>query len=143
MWSDRGPRNVSGVLPVNDDNFLGNRTNTIMDFSKTLKRIRNSTEDEDVNVESEISDGSDFQQRRRRLNKKARRAKAKLSSRKQTEKSTKETEKSQTGETETANNKPNEKPKPAPAGQPFRQQGNQPPPPFLQHPARRPGNRGC
>ena len=63
MWSDGNPRNISGVLPVNDDNFLGNWTNTTMDFSKTSKRIRNSTEDEDINVESEISDGSGFQQR--------------------------------------------------------------------------------
>ena len=99
-----------------------------MDLSKTPKRIRNSTEDEEVNVESETSDGSDFLQRRRRLNKKAPRAKAKLSSKNQTEKS-RETGKSLT-ETEIAK----EKPKPAPAGRPFRRQGNQPPPTFLQHP---------
>ena len=134
MWSDGDPCNASGVLPVNDDNFLGNWTNTTMDFSETSKRIRNSTEDEDVNVVSEISEGSGFQHRRRRLNKKARRAKAKLSSRKQTEKSTKETEKSVVGETETANNKLNKKTKPAPAGRPFCRQGNQPPLTFVQHP---------
>ena len=134
MWSDGNPCNISGVLPVNDDNFLGNWTNTTVDFSKASDRIRNSTEDEDINVESEISDGSDFQQCWRRLNKKACRAKAKLSSRKLTEKSTKETEKSLTGETEKADNKPNKKQKPAPASRPFRQQGNQPPPTFLQHP---------
>ena len=67
----------SGVLPVNDDNLVGNWTNTTMNLTKTPKRIRNSTEDEEVNIESETSEGSDFVQRRRRLNKKARRAKAK------------------------------------------------------------------
>ena len=60
-WARRVPFNVSDVLPVNDDNFLGNWTNTTMDFSKTSKRIRNSTEDEDVNVVSEVSEGSDYQ----------------------------------------------------------------------------------
>ena len=58
-----------------------------MDFSKTQKRFRNSTEDEDVNIISEASEDSDFQQRRRRPNKKAYQAKAKLSSPKETEKS--------------------------------------------------------
>ena len=132
MWSDGDLCNDSGVLPVNDDNFVGNWTNTTMNLSKTPKRTRNSTEDEEVNIESETSEGSDFLQRRRRLSKKARRAKAELSSETQTEKS-KETGKSVT-ETEIAKEKTNEKPKPAPAGRPFRRQGNQPPPTFLQHP---------
>ena len=74
-----------------------------MDLSKTPKRIRNNTEDEEVNVESETSDGSDLLQPRRRLNKKARRAKAKLCSKPQTEKP-KETGKSLT-ETEIATEK--------------------------------------
>ena len=86
MWSDGDLCNDSGVLPVNADNFVGNWTNTTMDLSKTPKRIRNSTEDEEVNIETETSEGSDFLQRRRRLSKKARRAKAKLSSKTQTEK---------------------------------------------------------
>ena len=103
MWSDGDPRNDSGVLPVNDDNFVGNWTNTTMDLSKTPKRIRNNTKDEEVNVESETSDGSDLLQPRRRLNKKARRAKAKLCSKPQTEKP-KETGKSLT-ETEIATEK--------------------------------------
>ena len=77
--------NDSGVLPVNDDNLVENWTNTTMNLTKTPKRIRNSTEDEEVNIESETSEGSDFLQRRRRLNKKARRAKAKLCSKTQTE----------------------------------------------------------
>ena len=63
MWSDGDHCNVSGVVPVNDDNFGENWTNTTMDFSETSKRISNSTEDEDVNAVSEISEGSDFQQR--------------------------------------------------------------------------------
>ena len=132
MWSDGDLGNNSGVLPVNDDNSVGNWTNTTMNLTKTPKRIRNSTEDEEVNIESETSEGSDFVQRRRRLNKRARRAKAKLFSKTPIEKS-KETEKSMT-ETETAKEKTNEKPKPTPAGRPFRRQGNQPPPTFLQHP---------
>ena len=103
-----------------------------MNLTKTPKRIRNSTEDEEVNIESETSEGSDFVQRRRRLNKKARRAQAKLFSKTPIKKS-KETGKSLT-ETEIAKEKTNEKPKPAPAGRPFRRQGNQPPPTFLQHP---------
>ena len=77
MWSDGDLGNDSGVLPVNGDNSVGNWTNTTMNLTKTPKRIRNSTEDEEVNIESETSEGSDFVQRRRRLNKKARRAKAK------------------------------------------------------------------
>ena len=60
MWSDVDPCNDSGVLPVNDDNFVGKWTNTTMNLSKTPKRIRNSTEDEEVNIESETSEGSDF-----------------------------------------------------------------------------------
>ena len=60
MWSDVDPCNDSGVLPVNDDNFVGNWTNTTMNLSKTPKRIRNSTEDEEVNIESETSEGSDL-----------------------------------------------------------------------------------
>ena len=60
MWSDVDPCNDSGVLPVNDDIFVGNWTNTTMNLSKTPKRIRNSTEDEEVNIESETSEGSDF-----------------------------------------------------------------------------------
>ena len=78
MWSDGDLGNDSGVLPVNGDNSVGNWTNTTMNLTKTPKRIRNSTEDEEVNIESETSEGRDFVQRRRRLNKKARRAKAKL-----------------------------------------------------------------
>ncbi len=74
-----------------------------MNLTKTPKRIRNSTEDEEVNIESETSEGSDFVQRRRRLNKKARRAKAKLFPKTPIEKS-KETEKSLT-ETEIAKGK--------------------------------------
>ena len=72
---------------MNDDDLVENWTNTTMNLTKTPKRIRNSSEDEEVNVESETSEGSDFLQRRRRLNKKARRAKAKLCSKTQTEKS--------------------------------------------------------
>ena len=78
MWSDGDLCNDSGVLPLNDDKLVGNWTNTTMNLTKTPKRIRNSTEDEEVNIESETSEGSDFVQRRRRLNKKARRAQAKL-----------------------------------------------------------------
>ena len=132
MWSERDLCNDSGVLPVNDDNLVGNWTNTTMNLTKTPKRIRNSTEDEEVNIESETSEGSDFLQCRQRLNKKARRAKVKLCSKTQTEKS-KEIGKSRS-ETEIAKEKTNEKQKPAPAGQPFFRQGNQPPPTFLQHP---------
>ena len=69
-----------------------------MDFSKTQKRFRNSTEDEDINIISEASEDSDFQQCRQRLNKKAYQAKAKLSS-------PKETEKSLIGDTEKSNKK--------------------------------------
>ena len=58
-----------------------------MNLTKIPKRIRNSTEDEEVNIESETSEGSDFLQRWWRLNKKAHRAKAKLCSKTQTEKS--------------------------------------------------------
>ena len=103
MWSDGNLCNDSGVLPVNDDNFVGNWTNTTMNLTKTLKRIRNSTEDEEVNIESETSKSSDFLQRQWRLNKKAHWAKAKLCSKTQTEKS-KETGKSLT-ETEIAKEK--------------------------------------
>ena len=78
MWSDGDLCNDSGVLPLNDDKLVGNWTNTTMNLTKTPKRIRNSTEDEEVNIESETSEGSDFVQRRRRLNKKAPRAQAKL-----------------------------------------------------------------
>ena len=60
--------NDSGVLPVNNDNFAGNWTSTTMNLTKTPKRIRNSTEVEEVNIKSETSEGSDFLQRRRRLN---------------------------------------------------------------------------
>ena len=63
-----------------------------MDFSKTQKRFRNSTEDEDVNIISKASEDSDFQQR----SKKAYQAKAKLSP-------PKETEKSLIGDTEKSN----------------------------------------
>ena len=67
-------------------------------------------------------------QRRRRLNKKARRAKAKLFPETPVEKP-KETE------TEIAKEKNHRKKQnPPPAGRPFRRQGNQPPPTFLQHP---------
>ena len=78
MWSDGDLGNDSGVLPMNDDISVGNWTIKTMNLTETPKRIRNSTEDEEVNIESETSEGSDFVQRRRRLNKKARRAKAKL-----------------------------------------------------------------
>ena len=132
MWSDGDLGNDSGVLPVNGDNSVGNWTNTTMNLTKTPKRIRNSTEDEEVNIESETSEGSDFVHRRRRLNKKVRRAKAKLFPKTPIEKP-KETEKSVT-ETEIAKEKTTEKAKPTPAGRPFRRQGNQPPPTFLQHP---------
>jgi len=98
-----------------------------MNITKTPKRIRNSTEDEEVNIEGETSEGSDLVQRRRRLNKKARRAKAKLFPETPIEKP-KETE------TEIAKEKTTEKAKPTPAGRPFRRQGNQPPSTFLQHP---------
>ena len=86
MWSDGDLGNDSGVLPMNDDISVGNWTIKTMNLTETPKRIRNSTEDEEVNIESETSEGSDFLQRRRRLSKKARRAKAKLSSKTQTEK---------------------------------------------------------
>ena len=127
MWSDGDLGNDSGVLPVNEDNSVGNWTNTTMNITKTPKRIRNSTEDEEVNIEGETSEGSDLVQRRRRLNKKARRAKAKLFPETPIEKP-KETE------TEIGKEKTTEKAKPTPAGRPFRRQGNQPPPTFLQHP---------
>ena len=70
MWSDGDLGNDSGVLPVNDDKihaYVGNWTNTTMNITKTPKRIRNSMEDEEVNIESETSEGSDFVQHRRRL----------------------------------------------------------------------------
>ena len=127
MWSDGDLGNDSGVLPVNEDNSVGNWTNTTMNITKTPKRIRNSTEDEEVNIEGETSEGSDLVQRWRRLNKKARRAKAKLFPETPIEKP-KETE------TEIGKEKTTEKAKPTPAGRPFRWQGNQPPPTFLQHP---------
>ena len=103
MWSDGDLGNDSGVLPMNDDISVGNWTIKTMNLTETPKRIRNSTEDEEVNIESETSEGSDFVQRRRRLNKKARRAQAKLCSKTPIEKS-KETEKSLT-ETEIAKGK--------------------------------------
>ena len=37
MWSDGDLGNDSGVLPVNDDNFVGNWTNTTMNLTKTPK----------------------------------------------------------------------------------------------------------
>ena len=117
MWSDGDLGNDSGVLPVNEDNSVGNWTNTTMNITKTPKRIRNSTEDEEVNIEGETSEGSDLVQRRRRLNKKARRAKAKLFPETPIEKP-KETE------TEIGKEKTTEKAKPTPAGRPFRRQGN-------------------
>ena len=60
MWSDGDLGNDSSVLPMNDDNSVaGNWTNTTMNLTKTPKRIRNGTEDEEVNIESETSEGSD------------------------------------------------------------------------------------
>ncbi len=141
MWSDGDLGNDSGVLPMNDDISVGNWTIKTMNLTETPKRIRNSTEDEEVNIESETSEGSDFVQRRRRLNKKARRAQAKLCSKTPIEKS-KETEKSLT-ETEIAK------------GKKLTKNQNPPLPVDLfagkvptnvsatSRSARRPGNRGC
>ena len=127
-----------GVLPVNEDNSVGNWTNTTMNITKTPKRIRNSTEDEEVNIEGETSEGSDFVQRRRRLNKKARRAKAKLFPKTPIEKP-KETE------TEIAKEKTHRKSKTHPCRSTF-SPARQPTATNVSaasRSVRRPGKRGC
>ena len=132
MWSDGDLGNDSGILPVNEDNSVGNWTTITMNITKTPKRIRNSTEDEEVNIEGETSEGSDLVQRRRRLNKKARRAKAKLFPETPIEKP-KETE------IEIAKEKTTEKaPAFSPARQPTATNVS-----AASRSARRPGNRGC
>ena len=122
MWSDGDLCNDSGVLPVNDDNLVGNWTNTTMNLTKKNQKQywRWRSKHRKWNL------------RRQWLCTVPTETQAKLCSKTPVEKS-KETEKSLT-ETEIAKEKTNKKPKPAPAGRPFRWQGNQPPPTFLQHP---------
>ena len=39
MWSDGDLCNDSGVLPVNDDNFVGNWTNTTMNLCHVSEKL--------------------------------------------------------------------------------------------------------